>query len=171
MRSQHIVSKKTGNRILLDAYNANPSSMPVAIDAFLENATAKGDGTKKPAKGAAANGIPYTIPFMILGDMRELGKETETEHEKLIKFAEKKAKAAGARIVFIGEELTKAMMQQSKSNKAEKDPAAALSFFFKTKEDFLKSETLKNMQDKTKPAYIFVKGSRGMKLEDLVESL
>ncbi len=169
MRSQHIVSKKTGNRILLDAYNANPSSMPVAIDAFLEDAT-KNDGKKKNAKDAALAATAY----MILGDMRELGKETDVEHENLIKFAEKKAKAAGARIVFIGEELTKAMMRQSKSKKAEKagnGSAGALSFFFRSKEDFLKSETLKDFQDKSKHAYIFVKGSRGMKLEDLVEAL
>lgn len=172
MRSQRIESKKTGNNILLDAYNANPSSMPVAIDAFLKDAIGKKakDKTMKDA-----------TPYMILGDMRELGKESDKDHEDVIAYAEKQAKKNGARIIFIGEELNKAIarMEKNASKKADKVAKAAkqagradsMSFFFKTKEDFLKSDILKVLQDKTKPAYIFVKGSRGMKLEDLVEAL
>ena len=48
----------------MDAYNANPSSMESAINSFK-----KRDGKKT----------------VILGDMFELGKESELEHYKLIK--------------------------------------------------------------------------------------
>jgi len=58
MRSQLV--KKDGNTIILDAYNANPSSMKVAI----ENV-------------AAIKGNHKTL---ILGDMFELEEEAEAEH-------------------------------------------------------------------------------------------
>ncbi len=52
------------NTIVLDAYNANPSSMKVAIENF-----AKMPGDKK---------------VLMLGGMMELGEETLAEHQKLI---------------------------------------------------------------------------------------
>lgn len=60
-RSQII--KRGSNTIIMDAYNANPSSMEVAIDNL-----GKMKGDKKIA---------------ILGDMYELGDEGEKEHRKL----------------------------------------------------------------------------------------
>jgi len=61
-RSQLI--KKDGNRIILDAYNANPSSMKAAIENF-----AKMDGEDK---------------VLILGGMMELGPESAKEHQSLV---------------------------------------------------------------------------------------
>ena len=61
MRSQ--LMKKDGNTIILDAYNANPSSMKVAI----ENV-------------AAIKGNRKTL---ILGDMFELEEEAEAEHREI----------------------------------------------------------------------------------------
>ena len=61
-RSQMIL--KNGNEIILDAYNANPSSMAVAIDNFLQ--------LDKPNK------------FLFLGDMFELGDESIVEHQEII---------------------------------------------------------------------------------------
>ena len=61
-RSQII--KKDTNTILLDAYNANPSSMKVAIENF-----AKMEGLNK---------------IVILGGMMELGEESLAEHAGLI---------------------------------------------------------------------------------------
>ena len=58
-RSQLI--KKNSNEIILDAYNANPSSMAVAIANFLQ--------LEKPLKVA------------ILGDMFELGEDSLEEHK------------------------------------------------------------------------------------------
>jgi UDP-N-acetylmuramoyl-tripeptide--D-alanyl-D-alanine ligase len=61
-RSQVIVTSR--NKILLDAYNANPDSMKAAIENF-----------------TSLSGENKTV---ILGDMLELGKYTEAEHEKIV---------------------------------------------------------------------------------------
>ncbi|MFM1793891.1 MAG: hypothetical protein RL642_276 [Bacteroidota bacterium] len=61
-RSQLI--KRGNNTIILDAYNANPSSMQAAIENF-----AKMEGDNK---------------FLFLGAMMELGKESLHEHQQLI---------------------------------------------------------------------------------------
>jgi UDP-N-acetylmuramoyl-tripeptide--D-alanyl-D-alanine ligase len=56
--------EKDSNKIILDAYNANPSSMQAAIDNF-----AKMEGKNK---------------ILILGGMMELGQESIHEHQSLI---------------------------------------------------------------------------------------
>ncbi|OIQ21147.1 MAG: UDP-N-acetylmuramoyl-tripeptide--D-alanyl-D-alanine ligase [Flavobacterium sp. MedPE-SWcel] len=61
-RSQLI--ERNSNRIILDAYNANPSSMTVAINNLLQL-----EGDNKTA---------------ILGDMFELGDESKEEHKKIV---------------------------------------------------------------------------------------
>ena len=61
-RSQLV--EKNGNTIILDAYNANPSSMRVAIENF--------------AKLTAADKI------LLLGGMAELGETSLREHEDLV---------------------------------------------------------------------------------------
>jgi UDP-N-acetylmuramoyl-tripeptide--D-alanyl-D-alanine ligase len=61
-RSQLVI--KNSNRIILDAYNANPSSMKVAVDNF-----AKMHASKK---------------VLMLGGMAELGEESIAEHQALI---------------------------------------------------------------------------------------
>jgi UDP-N-acetylmuramoyl-tripeptide--D-alanyl-D-alanine ligase len=61
-RSQMIT--KGTNQIILDAYNANPSSMTVAIENFLQ--------------------LQATNKVMILGDMFELGTESALEHKAII---------------------------------------------------------------------------------------
>ncbi|WP_026753870.1 UDP-N-acetylmuramoyl-tripeptide--D-alanyl-D-alanine ligase [Sediminibacter sp. Hel_I_10] len=61
-RSQII--RKEGLQILLDAYNANPTSMKAALLSF----TAPKD----------------TIKFAILGDMFELGNDAKTEHQLIV---------------------------------------------------------------------------------------
>lgn len=66
-RSQWV--KKGSNLVLMDAYNANPSSMKASIDAFIEN-------TK-------------TNRIIILGDMEELGKYSKSEHQKIANKLEK----------------------------------------------------------------------------------
>lgn len=63
------IKKTTTNLLILDAYNANPSSMHVSIE-NLHNAQA-------PDKA------------LIIGHMLELGKESEFEHQKLINYIEK----------------------------------------------------------------------------------
>ncbi len=61
-RSQML--EKDGNHIILDAYNANPSSMAAAIENF----------AKFPAKNK----------IIFLGAMKELGEHSKEEHEHLI---------------------------------------------------------------------------------------
>lgn len=66
-RSQLI--EKNGNKIILDAYNANPSSMKTAIENF-----ARIQGSNK---------------VLMLGGMMELGVESEQEHKDIIALIEK----------------------------------------------------------------------------------
>lgn len=61
-RSQ--VIKKGNNTIILDAYNANPTSMEAALKNFTKNYTGK--------------------KMAVLGDMLELGKESMTEHGTIL---------------------------------------------------------------------------------------
>src|SRR5690606_18192113 len=70
-RSQILV--KSGNEIILDAYNANPSSMAVAIENFLQ--------LDNPGK------------VLILGDMFELGTESLREHAAVLQLLANERKA------------------------------------------------------------------------------
>ena len=63
--------EKGTNRIILDAYNANPSSMKAAIENF-----AKMDGDKK---------------MLLLGGMMELGKDSVAEHREIVDLIERYA--------------------------------------------------------------------------------
>ena len=65
MRSQ-LIDLGYGHRIILDAYNANPSSMMAALQSFSLNS----DRHK----------------CLVLGDMRELGAESEAEHRRIIDY-------------------------------------------------------------------------------------
>ena len=64
-RSQ-VEKTQRGNTLILDAYNANPSSMLASINAFKEL-----EGTKKT---------------VILGDMLELGDDSIKEHQEIIDY-------------------------------------------------------------------------------------
>jgi UDP-N-acetylmuramoyl-tripeptide--D-alanyl-D-alanine ligase len=61
--------QKNSNKIILDAYNANPSSMKAAIENF-----AKADGSEK---------------ILALGAMAELGADSVKEHKDIIKEIDK----------------------------------------------------------------------------------
>ena len=65
-RSQII--EKESNTILLDAYNANPSSMKVALDNFVT--------------------LPKKNKIIFLGDMFELGKFAKEEHQNIVDYLE-----------------------------------------------------------------------------------
>ena len=72
------------NRLIVDAYNANVSSMKAAIDSF-----------------AASD---YTDKMLILGDMLELGEYTETEHQKLVDTI---VKSGFTNVYLVGENMEK----------------------------------------------------------------
>ena len=65
-RSQVIETGR--NRVVMDAYNANPTSMSFSIKNF---------------KNICSNDC-----LLVLGDMRELGKESEQEHDTILKLLE-----------------------------------------------------------------------------------
>jgi UDP-N-acetylmuramoyl-tripeptide--D-alanyl-D-alanine ligase len=130
MRSQMVF--KGSNRIILDAYNANPSSMEAAINNLAE---------MKSARKVA-----------VLGDMYELGEETETEHKKLGSVLSK----AGIREVYLCGVLIKAMLETY--------PAAA---WFSTQEELMNFLTINPVEDAT----ILIKASRGMRMERVVDAL
>ena len=90
-RSQII--NKGSNKIILDAYNANPSSMHAALSNF-ENQT----GYKTA----------------ILGDMFELGNDAEVEHQNIVEFA---ISLNINQLIFIGENF---YQYKTNSNKARK---------------------------------------------------
>ena len=59
----HIIKTKR-NKVLMDAYNANPNSMRETINYF--------------------DYINYEKKFLIIGDMLELGDTSENEHKEII---------------------------------------------------------------------------------------
>lgn len=65
------------NRLVIDAYNANPTSMAAALDNFAQ--------------------IHAERKMMILGDMRELGTESAQEHQRVVD----KAAEVGAEMVWL----------------------------------------------------------------------
>ena len=127
-RSQ-IVSKKT-NKIILDAYNANPSSMSLAIENFLQ--------------------LKEIEKLIIIGDMFELGAETDYEHKEIIKLLEKNTNFNS---YFVGKYFYK---NRTKGEHFE--------FFetFESLETYMKDNLPLNK-------LILIKGSRGMALERILE--
>lgn len=67
-RSQ--VTKTDKNTLILDCYNANPTSMTSALESFAQNTSS---GSK----------------LAILGEMKELGADSEKEHKKIVELLEK----------------------------------------------------------------------------------
>ena len=84
-RSQ--MTRTERNTLIVDAYNANPSSMRAALDNFAS--------VQAPSKIA------------LLGDMRELGEESLREHCDIVR----KALSADYVPVFVGEEFGKALQE------------------------------------------------------------
>ncbi|MCR5157549.1 MAG: UDP-N-acetylmuramoyl-tripeptide--D-alanyl-D-alanine ligase [Prevotella sp.] len=66
-RSQ--LMETTDNRLIVDAYNANPSSMTAALENFQ---------LVEPHEGETK--------MLILGDMRELGADSRKEHQQIVDF-------------------------------------------------------------------------------------
>jgi len=86
------IIKIGGKTIVLDAYNANPSSVEEAIKSF---SILEGDKA------------------IILGDMYELGKESSIEHKKIIKLCEDNI---DSKCIFIGEEFFNFSNNEQNSN-------------------------------------------------------
>ena len=136
-RSQII--KKGKLNIILDAYNANPTSMALAIDNFIN--------------------INKKDKVLILGDMFELGKFAEDEHKNIIeKLIKIKQKQNSIRILLVGTLFNSVYTAQLKTKGIES---------YKTTQSLINSIS----KTKLKDSWLLLKGSRGMKMENVVEYL
>ena len=126
-RSQFI--KGEHNNIILDAYNANPSSMKVAIENFAE--------------------VEASEKMLILGDMLELGEESEREHASIVSLLEQ---LNFKNALLVGKEFGAVKSQYEK---------------FTTTSELIEFLKVSELKSKT----ILVKGSRGLALEQAVEYL
>ena len=124
-RSQ--MMEKRGARFILDAYNANPSSMRAAITNFGKMA-----GSRK---------------FILLGGMKEMGSESRNEHKALVDLLKE---YQWDNAVVVGDEYLDV-------------PEGYL--HFRTVEE---AKAWFSDQD-LKDALILIKGSRGIRMEKLIE--
>lgn len=126
-RSQ-IINTERGNVVILDAYNANPSSVEMALK------TISGMEGKK---------------FILLGDMFELGDHEASEHQNISDLC---SEIDDVNIVLVGNAFAKTRGNDDVIHR------------FNSKED------ARNYIQQLKVAgcTVLIKGSRGMKMEDLL---
>lgn len=121
-----------GATIIDDTYNANPASLQAAIEVLCSQSKE---------------------PWLVLGDMGELGEETISIHAHMGELA----KAAGVKKLFGLGELAKQAVDEFGEN----------GYFF-NKHDVLSRELLNQMDEN---CCILIKGSRTMHMEDVVNFL
>ena len=126
-RSQVLI--KHSNKIILDAYNANPTSMHAAILNFEK--------------------LNDTSKIAFLGDMFELGKEAELEHQNIVNLIE----TLNLEAVLIGENFNKTTTSSSNIS------------IFKSIDYFKKDFDASKLTNHT----LLIKGSRGMAMERILE--
>lgn len=129
-RSQ--VFEKQTNKIVLDAYNANPTSMKAALLNFEK--------------------LHDKIKMAFLGDMFELGQDSEKEHQTIVDLA---STLLLDRVILIGENFYKTKIVSAKI------------LVFKSFEDFKSQFNLSNITN----AALLIKGSRGMAMERILDLL
>jgi UDP-N-acetylmuramoyl-tripeptide--D-alanyl-D-alanine ligase len=122
-------TETANNKLIVDAYNANPSSMSVAIKNFAQ--------------------IEAENKLLILGDMFELGEESEKEHQAMVDLL---VENKFDRVFLVGKEFA-----QTKNR---------FQTFENTSEllQYIEKEPVKNN-------CILIKASRGIKLENVIEKL
>jgi len=118
-----------GATILLDAYNANPSSMRPALESLCA--------------------MPATRRIAILGDMLELGHDSQKEHEAMLRYARK---LKIDQIVLVGSEFAKTDFERFGALHFPDTPTAKQWF---------------DTQD-LNGAAVLLKGSRGIRLEGML---
>ncbi len=131
-----------GTLIIDDSYNAAPMSVRAALDLLRE-----APGTK----------------IAVLGDMLELGPLEEAAHREVGRFAAGAADwlvARGARSGWIAEEATRSGMPAEHVRQVPGNAEAA-----QTVREIMERES------RNAPVAILVKGSRGMRMEEVVEKL
>ena len=127
-RSQLLI--RGSNHLVLDAYNANPTSMRAAIEAFARSHAGKGR--------------------LWLGAMREMGSDSDKEHRELVQFIQQ---WPWKEVLLVGTEYT-GLCNSYTGFDTVAEAVAALQTA-----DTLAGET------------ILLKGSRGSKMEEMLELL
>lgn len=130
-RSQMV--RTASNSLIVDAYNANPSSMQAALDSFAQ--------------------VVAPLKIAMLGDMRELGAESLSEHEKVVR----RLCAEGQKAFLVGEEFRKALDSTGLRTGGWFADSAALAAYLK--------------ENPLDSAVILIKGSRGIQMEKILEYL
>lgn len=128
-RSQFISTPS--NKLIVDAYNANPTSMKAALDNFI---SLKSDSEKA----------------LILGDMLELGKDSEAEHGKIVEMI---AASGIKKVMLVGQNFASV----AKSGMST----------FKNVDELIPVLT----DNKLNGCLVLIKGSNSMKLTKVVEYL
>ena len=155
-RSQ--MTKTERNTLIVDAYNANPTSMAAAIENF--------------------SNVEAACKVALLGDMLELGEESMAEHVALIRSV---ASRGLAKVCFVGKEFMKASAEAGLGDccAAAYDSAADVAdgvaasdiaggvLFFETS-DALAQWLHDNPVD---GATVLIKGSRGTRMEKTIAEL
>lgn len=132
-RSQALETNR--NRLVVDCYNANPSSMEVALDNI--------------------SVMEAEHKVLILGDMLELGEWSEEAHRTILR----KADNVAERIILVGKEFAKAY--------GTSEGLTAEYRLYPTTAEALVSLENNPISD----SLILLKGSRGIRLEQLIEKL
>lgn len=127
---------RTGrNTLIVDAYNANPTSMEAALKNFA--------------------GIEAPLKIALLGDMLELGEDSLAEHVKIAQMA---LEADSEMVCFVGNEFEKALSRID---------VTADAHVFRSSADLADWLSEKDLRD----ALILIKGSRGTRMEKVIERL
>ena len=135
-----------GLLLLDDTYNANVGSLKSAID-VLKNYPAK--------NGADQNGAIFRI--LVVGEMRELGADTQIYHQEIADYA-KQAKLDF--VLSFGTE--SAVISAAVCGKHFEDKAAMI--------DYL-SAMIKKKQEEKQKVVVLGKGSRSMRMEEVIEGV
>ena len=140
-RSQVIEDKYT---IVQDCYNANPDSMEKSIE-FVSSVTS---GEKK---------------IFVLGDMLELGADSEKEHEKTGIMA---AESSADKVFFVGTEMENAYKAACKKSSGDR-----FVYCSEKTDDALMTISLEIKKEFSEHSIVLIKASRGMGLERLTKFL
>lgn len=116
------------NLVILDAYNANPTSVKAAVDSFSKLLVAQ--------------------KVVMIGDMFELGKDSLKLHQEIVDFV---CSSDFEKTIFVGKDFSQCTADNA--------------IFFET------TEKLKQwfINEKMQASIILIKGSRGMKMESIID--
>lgn len=130
-RSQMVRTER--NTLIVDAYNANPTSMEAALDNFAS--------------------VEAECRIAMLGDMLELGDDSMSEHRRI---ADKTLSLGLSKVFFVGSGFKEVVTETSDDVLVFTDSSSLA--------DWLKQNAISD-------AVILVKGSRGIKMERVIEAL